>query len=201
MKRQYAIGAAAAVAVFAIFFLFLIKPTTSKISSTRAETETARSDGRSLRLQLDTLRAAQKDAPAIQARLARFNVLLPSEPDLPTIIRQLQSASDESGIELSSIAPSPPTAMAGQPTISSMQVVLQVRGGFFRMESFLARLELLQRVVEVQNLSMSPTRDPETGFITLQSTVTLRTYVVSAGATAGATPAQPTPSPTPTRTP
>jgi type IV pilus assembly protein PilO len=198
MRRQYVIAAAGAFALFAVFFLFLIRPTTSKISSTRAEVESARSEGQSLRLQLQTLKAAQKDAPAIQARLARFNVLLPAEPDLPTLIRQLQTASDSSGIELNSIAPSPPAALAGSPGISSMQIVLQIRGGYFRLESFLARLELLQRVVEVQNLSISPSRDSQTGLLTLASTVTMRTYIVAPGGAAGTgTTTRPSPTPTP----
>lgn len=198
MKRQYIIAGVAAVALVAVFMLFLISPTSRKISSTRQDVETARSEGNSLRLQLQTLRAAQREAPAIQERLARFNTLLPADPDLPTLIRQLQTAADSAGIELNSIAPSPPTALTGQANVSTMQIVLQIRGGFFRLESFLARLELLQRVVEVNNLSITPARDPETNLFTLQSTVTLRTYVVGGAAAA---PARPTPSPTPTRTP
>lgn len=197
MRRQYIIAGVGGLALFAVFFLFLIKPTSTKISTTRTEVSSARSEGQSLRLQLQTLRAAQKDAPAIQARLARFNVLLPSEPDLPTLIRQLQTASDDSGIELNSIAPSPPATLAGSPGISTMQIVLQIRGGYFRLESFLARLELLQRVVEVQNLSISPSRDSQTGLLTLASTVTMRAYVVGPGTSVGTTPGGATPSPTP----
>lgn len=197
MRRQYIIAAAGGLALIAVFFLALIRPTTAKISQARTDVESAQQEGRSLRLQLQSLQSAQRDAVAIQARLARFNVLLPSEPDLPTLIRQLQSAADSAGIDMFSIAPSPPSAFPSSTGVSSMQVVLQIRGGFFRLESFLARLEMLQRVVEVQNIAVSPTRDPVTGLDSLQTTVTLRTYIVSPGASLTGPSSTPTATPTP----
>jgi Tfp pilus assembly protein PilO len=185
------VAVVAAVVVVMLFWIVLIKPKSNEVGQVNKKVEDANSQGQKLRLQLAQLQNAKDNAPATQAKLAKFELLLPPTPDLPTFIREVQAAANADGIDLQSIAPSPPSALASGtaaaatgPTIETISVNLQVQGGFFRMESFLARLEDLQRVVQIKNLSMSPIRDKLTGELTLQSTITLTMYVVPVNATA-----------------
>ena len=107
-----------------------------------------------------------------------------------------------------SIAPSPPSALPSATGVQTVSVNLQVTGGFFRLETFLTRLEsTIKRVIEVQSLAISPQTDATTGLTTLGSTITFKMYVVQANAhVAGPGPVTPpptgsaTPSPTPTPT-
>ncbi|HVL88605.1 MAG TPA: type 4a pilus biogenesis protein PilO [Actinomycetota bacterium] len=214
MRRQIAIAGAGLVVVLALVFVFLIRPVSSQIAEVKEQTETARSQESSLRVQLRALQQARANATEVAARLAKFDLLLPRTSDIPAFIRQVQDAANLSGITLSSIAPSPPSALAAGPGVDpviagkgvfGINVVLQVAGGFFRLESFLQRLENLQRVVMVNNMSISPTVETDTGLFTLNSTITLQMFVVNPNLTTGGVPPSPaptaSPAPSPTGTP
>ncbi len=208
MKRQVVIGIVAAVAVTALFFVVLLKPVGTKISETKTKVEAAKAEAANLRLKIRQLQAAQRDAPAIAARLAKFDLLLPRTADIPTFIRQVQEAADLSDIDLTSIAPSPPAPITAGPGVDpatagqgvfTLNVVLNVNGGFFRMRGFLQRMESLQRVLQINNIALSPVVDPNTGVSSLQSTITLQMFVVNPSAPIPGRPASPSPSASPTQ--
>lgn len=187
MRRQLIVAGVAGIVLILLFWIALIKPKMSQVTQVNAKIASAKLQEQQLRLKLRELQQAKSNAAETQAKLAQFQMLLPPTPDLPTFIREVQAAANEDGIDLQSIAPSPPGALAGATADSGIQTIsvnLQVQGGFFRMESFLARLEDLQRVVQVNNLSMSPVTDKLTGETSLQSTITLTMYVLPPGARA-----------------
>jgi Tfp pilus assembly protein PilO len=201
--RRYAVAGIAAVVVVTVFFLFVLSPKLGDLSETRERIETARDEGQTLRNRLRQLQQAQRDQTQIEADLAAFDRLLPPVPELPDLIRQLQRAATASGIDLRSIAPGPPQALTGRTGVQSITTTVQVIGGFFRLQSFLTRLEGgtvdptdLERVVEVTALSISPATDAVSGLTTLTTTITFRMYVVEPTASLGG--AAPAPAPTPT---
>jgi Tfp pilus assembly protein PilO len=196
MMRRYVLTAVAAVLIVAVFFLFLLSPKLKDISEVRDQIEQAQDENQTLRNRLRQLQTAQRDEPTTRARLAVFDRLLPPTPELPTLIRQLQTAAAASGIDLRSIAPSPPGALTGRTGVQVATVTIQVVGGFFRLQSLLTRLEELQRVVEVTSIAIAPQTDEVSGLFTLSSTITFRMYVVEPNASLGG--AAPTPAPSPT---
>jgi Tfp pilus assembly protein PilO len=196
MMRRYVLAAVAAVLIIAVFFLFLLSPKLKEVSEVRDQIEQAGDENQTLRNRLRQLQTAQRDEPTTRARLAVFDRLLPPTPELPTLIRQLQTAATASGIDLRSIAPSPPGALTGRTGVQVATVTIQVVGGFFRLQSLLTRLEELQRVVEVTSIAISPQTDVVSGLFTLSSTITFRMYIVAPNASPGG--AAPTPAPSPT---
>ena len=196
MMRRYVLAAVAAVLTVAVFFLFLLSPKLKDISEVRDQIEQAQDENQTLRNRLRQLQTAQRDEPTTRARLAVFDRLLPPTPELPSLIRQLQTAATASGIDLRSIAPSPPGALTGRTGVQVVTVTIQVVGGFFRLQSLLTRLEELERVVEVTSIAISPQTDVVSGLFTLSSTITFRMYVVAPNASPGG--AAPTPAPSPT---
>jgi Tfp pilus assembly protein PilO len=191
----------------ALITLILIKPKLSSIKDVNTKIEAEKKTEQDLRNKRRALEASRANAPATTAELAKFEALLPQTPSLPAFIRQVQAAASREGIQLTSIAPSPPTALqaaGGRSAVTGVQTIsvnLNVVGGFFRLESFLARLEDLPRVVEVRSLAVTPTTDQLTQAFTLQSTITLTMYVVQPGAQAPAgslpVPTAPSASPSP----
>jgi len=186
MRRPIVIALAAGVIVVVLMSLILIKPKLAEVSAMNKKVDTAKQGEQRLRLTLQQLEQARRDAPATQAKLAQFQALLPQTPDLPTFIRLVQTAANADGIDLTSIAPSPPQGFGGttgaNTGIQTVTVNLQVDGGFFRLESFLSRLEQLQRVVEVKNLAVTPKNDETTGQLTLSTTISLTMFIVQPGA-------------------
>jgi Tfp pilus assembly protein PilO len=208
MIRRYAVAGAIALVVVLLLFLVLVKPKFGQISKVRTQVTTEQTQTQTLQIRLRELQSLAANAQKTQAQLAALDRALPPTPDLVSLIPQLQSAATLSGIDLMSIAPSPPSALSNATGVQTISVNLQVTGGFFRLETFLTRLEsTIKRVIEVQSLAISPQVDATTGLTTLSSTITCQMYVVQANAhAAGPAPLTPrptasaTPSPTPTRT-
>jgi len=209
MRRRYLEAGGIALAVVLLFYLLLLKPKFGQMTDVKAEVATAQQETQSLKLRLAQLQAAAKSDADTQDRLKTIRRLLPSAPNLPALIRDLQGSATNSGMDLVSIAPSPPSVLSNATGIEVINVNLLVTGGFFRLETFLTRLEdPLKRVVEIQSLSIAPATDPLTGLTTLSTTINFKMYVVqenakaSGPALAPSRPANPTPtlSPTPTAT-
>ncbi|GAC1425345.1 MAG: hypothetical protein NVSMB57_16860 [Actinomycetota bacterium] len=188
MKRPVIIAAVASVLVIILFYAFLLSPVSASINQAKKDLDAAKSQELALKTRLSQLRQAERSATDIDARLQKFGLLLPSSPDLPTFIRQLQAAANESSIDLASFAPSPPAPVAAGPGsdpalankgVFSINCALSVSGGFFRIKSFLQRLESLQRVVQVSNVTLTPQPDPLTGITVLASSMTITLYVVN----------------------
>ncbi len=193
-RRQLIIAGVVAVVVTAVFFVFLLKPKLNDISKTRSDVATARAEQDTLNAQLGHLKDVKKNAPQTMAKLAALSQYVPTTPDLPGFIQQVQNASTASGIDLQSIAPSPPAAVTGSSGVSTISVTLMCQAGYFRIEDFLARLENLQRAVEVRAISLSPIQSPVSSELVLSSTISLTMFVAQPNANARGALAAPAPS-------
>ncbi len=109
MNRRYVIAAAVAFAIVVLFFLVALKPKFGQISDVRKQVEQEQQTTQSLQITLRTLQAAAHNDPDTRRALAHFDALLPSTPSLPALIGDLQKWSTISGMDLLSIAPSPPS--------------------------------------------------------------------------------------------
>jgi len=199
-RRQIAIAAAVAVGVTALFFFILLKPKMSEISKTRDDVQAARAQAAGLDTQIAHLQDVKKNATETAAQLAALSQFLPSTPDLPGFIRLVQDAATRSGLDLQSIAPSPPADLPGSTGVQVISVTLTAQGGYFRIEDFLARLEQLERAVTVRSLALAPSQSAISSLVSLNTTITLNMFVAQPGASARGAVAAAAPSPTPTTT-
>jgi Tfp pilus assembly protein PilO len=145
------IGVALAVLVVA----GLILPKASAVRSRQAEVVEATEEQDTLRVQLETLEAAAKDAPKDRKRLKSLQRQVPPTADLPSLIRQLNTTSFEAGVDFLTIAPGQPVLSASG-TYSIVPVQITVTGGFFAVDEYLFLLEELPRVSRVDTLSLAP---------------------------------------------
>jgi Tfp pilus assembly protein PilO len=159
----------AVVVVIAGGWLLLVKPQGAKISAVKAQAATQQSANQVL-LQEIAARMAQKDTlPAEQAQLQKLSVQVPTAPDEPGIIRQLQSSAAGAGVNLVSITPAGATAVTATastattlpstaPTAQLVELPLSmsVVGTYANVESYLQLLEKLPRAMLVTQFSLCP---------------------------------------------
>ena len=196
-RRQLVIAGVVAVVVTVLFFMFLLKPKMNDISKTRSDVQTAKSEQDTLNTQLAHLKDVKKNAPETMAKLAALSEYVPSTPDLPSFIQQVQDAATSSSIDLQSIAPSPPASVTGSSGVQTISVTLTCQGGFFRIEDFLSRLENLPRALEVHAISLSPIQSPVSSELSLSSTISLTMFVAAPNASARSAAVTPTASASP----
>jgi Tfp pilus assembly protein PilO len=112
MKKWVAGTAALAVLLLVGGWFFLVSPKRSEAADLRDQAASASRNNDSLSVQLARLKAQAKDLPKQQAALAAVAAKIPGTPAMPTLIRSLNAAAADTGVELVSLAPTPPAPLA-----------------------------------------------------------------------------------------
>lgn len=143
MTRQTAIlTTLGVVLVLVLFYFFVFQPKNEELALIREETDAAIAQQATLEARLAALQEVRLRAPEIEAALAAAESIIPREAALPSALRQLQLAADDSGVELVSVSPGRPAAVGGEiPELSTLTLSLAVNGSYFQLVDFLRRIE------------------------------------------------------------
>jgi Tfp pilus assembly protein PilO len=195
LKQYVVLAVLGSIVVLAAGWFLLVSPKRTEAEALRTQAAGQVTANSQLETQLTVLKAQAKDLPKQQARLAAVAAKIPSTPALPALIRALTTASTSAGVELVSVTPATPAVIAGAPTtaqtpaaaappsdagqLAAIPLTLNIVGGYFQVEQFVANLESLPRSLRVTNLKLTPGTNPVkpgTGNVddgkTLSSTVT-----------------------------
>lgn len=110
--QQWVTGTAlVAVLILAAGWFLLITPARSEAAELRASTQQQDRANAQLVSRIEELKVQSEDLPSQLARLAELGIQIPSNPELPTLIRDLTAAAESSGALMVSMAPSTPTLL------------------------------------------------------------------------------------------
>jgi Tfp pilus assembly protein PilO len=179
LRQWIAITVVVVIAIAAGGWFLLISPKNQEAADLRDQTTTQVSANSQLKTQLQVLKAQAKALPQQQAKLAAVAAKIPDNPALPALIRALTVAADDANVELLTLSPTKPAAVAAPApgavtgvgaaapvdtssagTLQQIGVSLSVVGGYFQVEQFLDRLESLSRAMKVTQVAMSPGTNP-----------------------------------------
>lgn len=142
MTRQTSLLAGlAVVAVLLAWWMLLMAPRNNEIATLREDTDAAVAQQQVVTGRIRSLEQVRTEAPDIEADLAAARQLLPAQPGLPSSVRQLQDAADQSGVVLASISPTRPAAVVERPDLTGIRVSLSVSGGYYQWVDFIRRVE------------------------------------------------------------
>jgi Tfp pilus assembly protein PilO len=195
------VGAGLLVAVLG--WLLVVSPQNTKATALQAETADVQ---QKITEQLAAVAAAKNLNAAPKIRVADVYKLakaIPSAADMPNLLLELSRVAEESGVELTSIAPGQPKVESGGG--SSIPISLSVNGDFFTLTDLLYRLRNLVsvqdgallasgRLFSVDNVALTPA-----GGDALSASISMHTYVYGAPP-AAAVPVTPAPAGTDTTT-
>jgi Tfp pilus assembly protein PilO len=155
VKRGPLVAALVSVGVIILTVAVLIHPKAAQVRSKQREVAQAAEQGSALKLQVQQLEAAAKEAPQDRKQLAKLQAEIPPAVDLPGLIRLLNSAAGASAVDFMSVSPAQPTlSPTGKVSIIPMQIT--VLGGFFSVDQYLFRLESLPRAAKVTSIQVNP---------------------------------------------
>ena len=179
MKQWIALTVLAAVAILAAGWVLLVSPKRGEAADLQEQALQQVSANSAAETRLEILRAKAKELPKKQAELAKVAAKIPAGPALPTLIRELNRASADAGVDFVSVTPGAPAPLAaaapvaGAPAVTAaapapgaagaltaIPVNINVVGDFYDVEHFLAELEDLPRALRVTNIVMSPGQSP-----------------------------------------
>lgn len=151
-NRPVVVGVAAALVVVVLWWLLVFSGIRSDTSDVEDEVEAARQERQSLQAQLDRLEDLEARGPEIEAQLLALREALPEQPDLASFITQAYDIGNAAGVVWVSVAPSDPVQTGA---VATIQLTVEVQGGYFQVLDYLDRLEELPRFVTVDSISVS----------------------------------------------
>ena len=185
MSRRAPLIVAIIVALVAILMVFfVVLPKMGDVGEAEQRLEEAESQQFALEEELSRLQEAEEDAGQLRRELARFRRAVPPVADLAGLIKQLQTAADVAGVDFFSITTGQPVPTAnGQAT--EIPATIQVIGGFFPADTFLAGLETLPRASEAPTITVAA---GPAGLPQIDVRVDVRFYTTDLEAGPGAAP-------------
>lgn len=211
------------IVVFAVLgagWVMVVSPERKKAGSLAAKIATAQSQLSTAQSQLAAAQGAKAQYPTAYAAVVTLGKAVPAEEEVPSLIYQLEQASDGQDVQFNSIvatgagssssSSSGAAAAAAKPTgFTAMPFTFEFSGGFFSLErlfrqltAFTTRtssggLEVSGRLLTIQSVKLAPESGASTPgkstAQTLAGTISATAYVLPAsqGVTGGASASSP----------
>jgi type IV pilus assembly protein PilO len=208
------IGLFIAIVVGAAGYFLLVGPKKGKVDSIQKEIEATNSKIQEQKNTFKQLSDIKNRSAEFEARLASLQAKIPQQPELPSLIRNLQTAADlktGAGLPWLSFSPKDITAGTGGQA-NSYDFTMRVAGFYDQVVDLIYRMERMERAIVVTRVSMSPSSaildlpySPNFGLVNCDITAKTFTFtgpVGTPGSSSGSTPSpSTTPGSTPTSTP
>lgn len=218
-RNTILVGALAAVAVIAAYWMLLLSPKRDVAAKLRTDIDAQQTELQAAQAQLASYRKAKETYKANYATVARLGKAVPEDDDVRSLLVQLDAAANQTKVDFRSLrvgegggvasdgqaaagvdAP-PPGAVVGEAGFVTMPFSFDFHGKFFRLSNFMAHLEkfvalrndridVTGRLLVLESLSLEPGAE---GFPNISAKIGASSYLLPAsqGLTAGATPAGP----------
>lgn len=197
-----------AVVVGALGYFLLVGPKKGSLDTKQKEVESTQNKITSEKNTYKELVDIKNRSAEYEAKLASLQAKIPEEPELPSLIRNLQAAADVgtgAGLPWLSFSPGAMAAgAAGDPgsgQVSSFTFNMTVGGFYDEVVDLIYRIESMQRAVAINSISMMSTESilqmkysPNLGLVQVSIDATTYTLAQPTGAEAATSEPEPKPS-------
>lgn len=172
-KQEMIIASAVAVVLLTLLFWILFyRPASQEIANLKAEQQKVLKKIESSKLTLERMEESKKEASEVEAGMLEILKKMPEDPEIPTLLVQIESLAEKTGVQIQTFKPSPPVSSGEYQTIT---VDLSIKTRFNGIPSeggnlieFLYRLEKLPRLVSIQNLQIQKSPNDPALTVTLK---------------------------------
>jgi type IV pilus assembly protein PilO len=175
-----------------VYFFSSLLPVTFPKGSARISELKSQFDQKSA--ELARARASVADLPRFEAEYEQLHQrwelaseLLPADRQLPTLLRKITLAGQQTGVQFVMFKPAAPRS---QTYYTEMPVDIVVHGGYHQVGSFLAELANMRRIVTVSGLKLT-TAPSNTYRLTTAASFNASAYSLNSNASGPARPASP----------
>lgn len=166
-RNTLILGVLIILAVLLGFYFLLLGPIRSQFSDLVAERESKAAQLQQLQQQVAESEAIAKNAPDIERRLLELSKRIPTQPEVPSFVVQVQEISDAAGVTQLSIQPGEAAPPEGGGDFSGIPITMTFEGTYEQLQDFMVRLQNLVRLVAVTDVSYESAE--EGGSTTLDS--------------------------------
>lgn len=182
------------------YYFLLFSPLRTEFVQSAEEQESKDQQLQQLQQQVAELEAVARNAPEIERQLLELSKRIPTQPEIPTLVVQVEEVAQESGVTQLSIEPGAPEPPPEGGDFSRIPVTMSFEGTYEQLQDFTGRLLNLVRLVTINSISYTAAEDgettPEPGVERLlQVEIVAEVYFQPGGVPSGQEPAAPAPEP------
>jgi len=190
--------------VVVLLFVLLVLPQFGKLNENKTQIAEAEKQAQAAKTLLDQRREVKNAASVTDATLTQLNNAVPENPELPSLIIELQDVAYSSGVSLRAVVPGEPVQDEGEDFIA-VPVDLETWGTWSDSVDFLQQLRKLSRqirVVDFEASMLDESAATEAGiklppYYQVKMTSKLETYVIPSGESDSSSVPAPAPAPAP----
>lgn len=163
------IGAGLVVLVLVSYYVFLLGPVREDLAERQAERDSKQQQLSQLDAEIARLEEIQSRAPEIERQLLELARRVPEQPEIPTLVVQVQEIAEGSNVTQLLIQPEAPEQPEDGGEYTIIPVTMSFEGTYDELQEFLLRLRNLTRLVTVETI-VYETVEEEGGTTTEQTT-------------------------------
>ncbi|MBA3616670.1 MAG: type 4a pilus biogenesis protein PilO [Rubrobacter sp.] len=141
------------------FYFLLLSPLLGTLNDRAKEREDKQVQLDQLQQQVNELEEVRRNSPEIERQLLELSKRVPTQPQIPTFVVQIEEIAGASGVTQLVVEPGDAAPPAGGGDYQTIPVTMQFNGTYDEMQDFLLRTRNLARLVTVTDVSYC--REPE----------------------------------------
>jgi type IV pilus assembly protein PilO len=138
--------------VVGYYFLFL-SPLLNELDERAQERSDKEAQLANLQQEVAQLEAIRREAPEIERQLLELSKRIPTQPEIPTLVVQVEEIANASAVKQLSIEPGAPGPPPGGGDFSVVPITMSFNGTYEQMQDFLLRTRNLARLVTVKSVT------------------------------------------------
>jgi type IV pilus assembly protein PilO len=135
------------------FYFLLLSPLLQSLNEQAQAREDKQAQLEEVQQQVNELEEVRRNSPEIERQLLELSKRVPTQPQIPTLVVQVEEIADASGVTQLSVEPGGAAAPAGGGDYQVVPVTMQFNGTYDEMQDFLLRTRNLARLVTVTDVS------------------------------------------------
>jgi Tfp pilus assembly protein PilO len=171
-----------------VLVLLLLLPKMGQVSTAQQDLDAAKAQQQTLETQKGALQDLQQQAPENKQIIENVQNKIPPTADEPGLIQLLNKAALNSGLDLLTLAPSPPT-FDETTQLSTIVVSVSAQGTYNDVTQFTYQIETLPRAAKITSIALVPSGTTDAvGNQVLSLTAQLDAYTSDTSAGPGSSP-------------
>jgi type IV pilus assembly protein PilO len=134
------------------YFLFL-RPLLNELDERAQERDDKQAQLANLQEEVAQLEAIRREAPEIERQLLELSKRVPTQPELATLVVQIEEIANASGVTQLSIEPGAAEPAPGGGDFTVIPITMTFEGTYEQMQDFLLRTRNLARLVTVRSVT------------------------------------------------
>jgi len=134
------------------YYVFLLGPLREDLAERRDERDAKQEQLAQLEAEISRLEEIQSRAPEIERQLLELSRRVPVQPEIPTLVVQVQEIAEESQVTQLLVEPGEPEQPEDGGDYTTIPVTMSFEGDYDQLQDFLLRLRNLTRLVAVEEV-------------------------------------------------